>query len=452
MINLVRSKGDRMTIPRIIIAGTHSGCGKTTIASGVMGALVRRGFSVQPFKVGPDFIDPSYHTRICGRVSRNIDPFMMGEKGCISSFNHASEGADIAVIEGVMGMFDGIDGTDLSSTAHVARILQAPVILVVDAKGMSRSIHALIKGFTGYDPTIAVAGVIVNRTGGERHRNMMESGLSLPSFGWIPRSDEIAMKSRHLGLVMAHESGSLNGMGSMIDEHCDLDAMITAAHRAPPVATSTEKHELIRPRARIGIATDNAFCFYYQDNLDCLKRNGADLVFFSPIQDSLPPVDAVYLGGGYPELFLPQLESAACTRQICNSANKGLPVYAECGGLMYLTREISAGKTYRMAGVLPAAAEMTGHIQALGYVKGTVADDRSYLRKGQILTGHEFHYSRLIPDNDARYIISLSRGTGIDAGKDGLFESSALGMYMHSYFTPAFARDFVDAAASFSRS
>jgi cobyrinic acid a,c-diamide synthase len=440
-----------MTIPRIIIAGTHSGCGKTTIASGVMGALIRRGFSVQPFKVGPDFIDPSYHTRICGRVSRNIDPFMMGEEGCIASFDHASEGADIAVIEGVMGMYDGIDGTDLSSTAHVARILHAPVILVVDAKGMSRSIHALIKGFIGYDPTIAIAGVIINRTGGERHRNMMESGLAIPSFGWIPRSDEIAMKSRHLGLVMAHESGSLNEMRSIIEEHCDIDAIITAAGKAPPIVTCRQKHDQMRVRARIGIANDNAFCFYYRDNLDCLKRNGADLIFFSPIQDNLPPVDAVYLGGGYPELFLPQLESASCTRQIQNSAHDGLPVYAECGGLMYLTREISAGKTYRMTSILPATAEMTGRIQALGYVKGTVNDNRSFLMAGQALTGHEFHYSRLIPENDARYVISLSRGKGIDAGKDGLAEFNALGLYMHSYFTPAFARDFVDAAASFSR-
>jgi len=440
-----------MTIPRIIIAGTHSGCGKTTIASGVMGALTKRGFSVQPFKVGPDFIDPSHHTRICGRVSRNIDPFMMGDDGCIASFNHASEGADIAIIEGVMGMYDGIDGTDLSSTAHVARILQAPVILVVDAKGMSRSIHALIKGFIGFDPSVAIAGVIINRTGGPRHRNMIESALSIPSFGWIPRNDEIALKSRHLGLVMAHESDSLKEIGSIIEEHCNLDAIISVANKALPIHTRHEKHGQITVRVRVGIASDNAFCFYYRDNLDCLRKSGADLIFFSPLQDNLPSVDAVYLGGGYPELFLSPLESASCTQQIRHAANDGLPVFAECGGLMYLTREISAGKTYRMASILPAKAEMTGQIQALGYVKGTVTDNRSFLKPEQIFTGHEFHYSRLIPDNDARYVISLSRGKGIDAGKDGLAEFNALGLYTHSYFNPAFARDFIDAAVSFSK-
>ncbi len=440
-----------MNIPRIIIAGTHSGCGKTTVATGIMGALTKRGFSVQPFKVGPDFIDPSHHTRICGRVSRNLDPFMMGDDGCIASFAHASEGADIAVIEGVMGMYDGIDGTDLSSTAHVARILHAPVILVVDAKGMSRSIHALIKGFIEYDPSIAMAGVIINRTGSVRHRNMMEPALSLPSFGWIPRSDEIAIKSRHLGLVMAHESDSLTEMGSVIGEHCDLDAIISAARRAPPLFSPWEKSGRVTPRARIGIASDNAFCFYYQDNLDILRKCGADLVFFSPIRDNLPAVDAVYIGGGYPELFLPQLESASCTGQIRQAADDGVPVFAECGGLMYLTREISDGKTYQMAGILPAVAEMTGRVQALGYVKGSVGDTGSFLRAGQVVTGHEFHYSRLIADPDARYMLNLSRGRGIEAGKDGLVASNTLGLYTHSYFTPAFARDFVKAAVSFSR-
>jgi cobyrinic acid a,c-diamide synthase len=452
MITRVFSKRPSdMTIPRIIIAGTHSGCGKTTVASGIMGALVKSGYVVQPFKVGPDFIDPTHHTRICGRVSRNIDPFMMGDKGCISTFINASEDADIAIIEGVMGMYDGIDGTDLSSTAHVARILQAPVILVVDAKGMSRSIHALIKGFVDYDPTITIAGVIVNRTGSPRHRNMMESSLAVPSFGWIPRSDEIAMKSRHLGLVMAHESDSHSGMGSLIAEHCDLDAIVSAARNAPFLPTRYEFPEQTPVRTRIGIANDNAFCFYYQDNLDRLMGNGAELVFFSPLQDRLPPVDALYLGGGYPELFLPQLESAACTQEIRKAADGGLPVFGECGGLMYLTREITGESTYRMTGILPAVAEMTGRIQALGYVKGTVVGTESFLTPGQVMTGHEFHYSRLIPDNDARFILNLSRGKGIAEGQDGLAASNALGLYTHSYFNPAFARDFVDAAISFSR-
>ena len=440
-----------VTVPRIIIAGTHSGCGKTTVANGIMGALVRKGCTVQPFKAGPDFIDPSHHTRICGRVSRNIDPFMMGDEGCRATFVHASEGADIAVIEGVMGMYDGVDGTDLSSTAHVARILQAPVILVVDAKGMSRSIHALIKGFVDYDPTITIAGVIVNRTGSRRHRDMMESSLAVPSFGWIPRSDEIAMKSRHLGLVMAHESDSHAGMGSLIAEHCNLDAIISAARNAPPLPIRCDPPAQTPVVARIGVASDNAFCFYYQDNLDRLTRHGAELVFFSPLRDRLPRVDALYLGGGYPELHLPELEAAACTKDISRAADDGLPIFAECGGLMYLTREVTGERTCRMTGILPAVTEMTKRIQALGYVKGTVAGAGSFLSPGLAVTGHEFHYSRLVPDKDARFVISLSRGKGITGGKDGLAAGNALGLYTHSYFTYEFARDFVNAAGSFSR-
>jgi len=452
MINPVFSKrASDITVPRIIIAGTHSGCGKTTVASGIMGALVKSGDTVQPFKVGPDFIDPTHHTRICGRVSRNIDPFMMGDEGCIASFINASEGADIAVIEGVMGMYDGVDGTDLSSTAHVARILQAPVILVVDAKGMSRSIHALIKGFVDFDPTITIAGVIVNRTGSPRHREMMERSLAIPSFGWIPRSEEIAMKSRHLGLVMAHESGSHAVMGSFIAEHCNLDAIISAARNAPPLQTRCESPVQTPDRVRIGIASDNAFCFYYRDNLDRLTKSGAELVFFSPLQDPLPQIDALYLGGGYPELYLPQLESATCTLEIRNAADDGLPVFGECGGLMYLAREVTGEKTCRMTGILPAVTEMTGNIQALGYVKGMVAGTGSFLSPGLAITGHEFHYSRLIPDNDARFVLHLSRGKGIAQGKDGLVASNALGLYTHSWFTPEFARDFVNAAISFSR-
>ena len=440
-----------MTIPRIIIAGTHSGCGKTTVASGIMGALTKNGYTLQPFKIGPDFIDPTHHTRICGRVSRNLDPFMMGEEGCLASFSRASAGADIAVIEGVMGMFDGVDGSDLSSTAHVARILQAPIILVVDAKGMSRSIHALIKGFIAFDPTVRIAGVIVNRTGSRRHREMMEPSLAVPSFGWIPRNDDIAMKSRHLGLLMAHESGSHAEMGALIAEHCDLDAIVSAAKNAPSLTVRPEAPVSESPRARIGVARDNAFCFYYQDNLDLLRRSGAELVFFSPLQDRLPPVDALYLGGGYPELYLPQLEAAACTRDLGKAAGDGLPLLAECGGLMYLTREVMAEAKHRMVGILPADTEMTKRIQALGYVKGTVTAPGTFLSRGLAITGHEFHYSRLIPDHDARFVISLSRGKGIIDSKDGLATANALGLYTHTFFTPAFAVNFVDAAVTYSR-
>ena len=442
-----------ITIPRIVIAGTHSGCGKTTVASGIMAALTARGLKVQPFKVGPDFIDPSYHTKICGRVSRNLDPFMMGDDGCTDTFIHATTGADIAVIEGVMGMFDGVDGTDLASTAHVARILNAPVVLVVDAKGMSRSVHALIDGYCRYDPTLIFSGVIFNRMGSPRHRSMIEPSLSIPAFGYIPRKDDLVVESRHLGLKMAHEAGNMGEFGKVIEESCDLDALVAAAKPVPSVNETIPAGKCNQlAGCTIGVAFDEAFCFYYQDNLDLLSRVGAKLVFFSPIRDRLPYIDALYLGGGYPELHLAELESSPCNRDLHRAADRGLPIYAECGGLMYLTQEIHAGKTYRMCGVLPSTAEMTSRIQALGYVKGSGSGKVSYMPLSLGVTGHEFHYSRLNPDADARYAISLSRGKGIIEGKDGLVSLNTLGCYTHAYFTPAFAGKFVEAAIVFSKS
>ena len=439
-------------VPRIVIAGTHSGCGKTTVASGIMAALTHRGLKVQPFKIGPDFIDPSHHTRICGRVSRNLDPFMMGEKGCIETFVRATDGADIAVIEGVMGLYDGLDGSDMASTAHVARILKAPVVLVVDAKGMSRSVNALIDGFWRYDPTLSFCGVIVNRIGSPRHRSMIEPSVKYPVFGYIARKEELAVESRHLGLRMAHESGSMGEFGKIIEDTCNLDALVGAANNAQLLTISVPAEKEKSPgRTKIGVALDDAFCFYYRDNLDCLLRSGAELVFFSPLSGPLPDVDAVYLGGGYPELHLASLESSRCTQELKTAAGAGMPVYGECGGLMYLSQEIQSDKTYRMCGILPASVEMTGRIQALGYVKGESFSNHSFIPSSQTVTGHEFHYSRLDPARDARFALQLSRGKGIDGGKDGLIAGNTLGCYTHTYFTPLFAETLVASALKFSR-
>ncbi len=440
-----------MIMPRIVIAGTHSGCGKTTVASGIMAALAARGLKVQPFKVGPDFIDPSHHTKICGRVSRNLDPFMMGEKGCIDTFTRAINGADIAVVEGVMGMYDGVDGADLASTAHVARILDAPVILVVDARGMSRSVHAQIDGYRRYDPTVLFSGIIFNRIGSTRHRSMIEPSLDLPAFGFIPRKDNLAVDSRHLGLRMAHESGSMMEFGRVIEESCDLDAVIAAARRAPLMRKSLTDSDPDHPAdCSIAVARDEAFCFYYQDNLDLLSRTGANLLFFSPLHDRLPEADAVYIGGGYPELHLSELESSQCTCDLRRAAERGMPMYAECGGLMYLSKEIRADKTYRMCGILPSDAEMTSRIQALGYVRGKGTGEIPFIPSMPEITGHEFHYSRLDPDADARYAIRLSRGKGIADGNDGLVSQNTIGCYTHAYFTREFSRKFIESAIRFS--
>jgi len=431
------------TVPRILIAGTHSGCGKTTVATGVMAALVAQGVSVQPFKVGPDFIDPTHHTKICGRVSRNLDTFMMGEDGVRDTFLRASAGADIAVIEGVMGLYDGIDGTERSSTAHVATILDAPVILVVDAGGMSRSAQALIHGFSTYHPTVRIAGVIFNRIGSDRHRQMIASSLSVPAFGWIPKNEQLAIKSRHLGLEMAHETKTKAGSGAIIRECCDLDAIRKTARQASPLGGIVPEITNAPSKGKIGIAWDSAFCFYYPDNLDRLRAAGAELVFFSPCDDRLPDMQGLYIGGGYPELHLSELESSPCRSDIRRAADRGMPIYGECGGLMYLTGEIAADHAYRLCGALPATTVMTKKVQALGYVQGESVEGRSFLQPCIPLIGHEFHYSEVFPQPDARYAFRLGRGRGIFGGNDGLVSNNTIGTYTHAYFSDAFVNSFI---------
>ncbi len=442
----------QVAIPRIVIAGTHSGCGKTTIASGLMAALTESGLRVQPFKTGPDFIDPTYHSVICGRVSRNLDPFMMGEAGVLRTFASAFGNADIAVIEGAMGLFDGIDGTDIASTAHVARILRAPVILVVDAYAASRSVHAVVRGFRDFDPHIHIAGIIYNRIATVKHREMIDSEEFVPALGWIPRQQGLEVGSRHLGLVMAHESDGMRSYGPVIRESCDLNAILDVARNARLLTISpATKTPVVERKAVIGVARDDAFCFYYQDNLDRLVRAGAEIRFFSPMQDALPEVDALYIGGGYPELHAKKLEDSSCRHAIHEMADKGMPIYGECGGLMYLCRSVSTDREYRMSGVLPASVEMTKTIDALGYVKGSFQGQPGLWAGTVSLQGHEFHYSRVVCDPDARFAIRLSLGKGIQDGKDGLTEGNVLGTYTHAYFSDTFCRRFVAAAEDFRR-
>ena len=441
----------RVTIPRILIAGTHSGCGKTTIARGIMQALAARGMVVQPFKVGPDFIDPTHHTAICGRPSRNLDPFMMGNEGVRQTFASASRGADIAVIEGVMGLFDGLDGTIEASTAHVAGLLSAPVLLVVDVKGMSASANAVIRGYAGFDPSLSISGVIFNRIGSERHRELIERTREVPAMGWVKRRTALTVGSRHLGLRMASEVPPDNAAGDAIVSDCDLDAIIGTARSAPALSVGEKAKPLVRDRPRIGVAQDEAFCFYYEDNLDRLRSFGAEIVSFSPIRDPLPEIDGLYLGGGYPELHAAALEASPCRHQVKSAADGGMPVYGECGGLLYLSGSIAAEGRFSMAGVLPATGEMTDKVQALGYSEGTCIAGNSFLDKGMTVKGHEFHYSRLECEQDARFAIRLGRGSGIADGRDGLSEHNVTGCYTHSYFTDEFAGSFVRAAALFAR-
>lgn len=431
-------------IPAVIIAGTHSGCGKTTIAGALMSALVKRGLTVQPFKVGPDFIDPTHHTAICGRASRNLDPYMMGEGGVVDTFTRASAGADIAVIEGVMGLFDGLEGEDTGSTAHVAKILGCPVVLVVDAKGASRSVNAIALGFATFDPAVRFGGVIFNRVGSRRHGEMIKPSLRAPAFGYIPWERDKSVESRHLGIQMAHETSAIDEFCDILEDNCDIDAIIGIAESNFAVRDGEPECSHNTGAVRIGVAYDAAFNFYYQDNFDRLRNHGAELVFFSPLTESLPDVDALYFGGGYPELHCAELEGSPCRAEVKRAAEGGMPIYAECGGLTYLSESIEIdGVCTRMCGVIPAETVKMGRFQALGYVNAECISADCLFPAGMNYRGHEFHYTRVNVASDVRFALKLQRGRGIEDGKDGIYLQNVLAGYTHAYFTEKMASELV---------
>jgi len=437
-------------IPAFLIAGTHSGVGKTTVTLGIMAALRARGLVVQPFKVGPDFIDPTHHTAICGRPSRSLDPFMMGQEGVRRSFGSAIKGADVAVVEGVMGLFDGMDGGDVSSTAQVARILDIPVLLVINVHGMSRSAAAMEKGFVEFDPELRMAGTILNRVGSERHLYMLKSCLEKPIYAALPRDKEREMKSRHLGLVMGfEEKHDLAALAAWVEGHAEIDQMLKLN---APIPALTGVASPRKKAVRIGVAMDEAFCFYYYDNLKELERCGAELVHFSPIRDELPDVDGLYLGGGYPELYAPALEKGSARRQIKEASEEGMPIYGECGGLMYLGEELvmETGR-YKMAGGLPGSTIMTAKLVALGYARAEVVGYSPLAGLGRSILGHEFHYSRFECDRDSRFAYRMSRGRGICEGRDGLVEHSTLGAYLHAHFFSHSPEHFIDECQRYQR-
>jgi cobyrinic acid a,c-diamide synthase len=450
MKEIETSGGSGRSIPTILIAGTHSGVGKTTVTMGIMAALRARGLKVQPFKVGPDFIDPSHHSAICGRPSRNLDPFMMGEDGMRRSFFSALSGADVAVVEGVMGLFDGMDGTEIGSSAQVAKMLDLPVLLVINVHGMSRSAAALEKGFAEYDRDVRLAGTILNKVGSERHLAMLKSCLKMPVYAALPREREMEMKSRHLGLVMGFEKEhDLTALASWLEKHAAIDRMLSLRAAACLAGTDRAPPE---KSVRIGVAQDEAFCFYYYDNLCELERQGADLVYFSPLVDDLPDVDGLYIGGGYPELHAARLQSSPARMQIKRASDDGMPIYGECGGLMYLGEDIEmeAG-SFKMVGALPGSTIMTKRLAALGYAQAEVVGKNPIAGPGKILRGHEFHYSRFNCGRDARFAFRLGRGKGILNGRDGLVEHNTVGGYLHAHFYSFSIEGFIDSCRRYQR-
>jgi cobyrinic acid a,c-diamide synthase len=398
--------------PRVVIAGTSSGAGKTSVACGVIGALRRRALHVQGFKVGPDYIDPSYHALASGRPGRNLDAFLSGPELITPLARHGAEGADVAVVEGVMGLFDGASGRgELASTAHVAKLLHAPVMLVVDAAAMARSAAAIVHGYRTFDPAVDVAGVIFNRVGSDHHEELLREAvapLGVPVLGALRRDERVTAPERHLGLVPAGERqertrAALSALADAAERHMDLDGILRLARAAPPLpgpAWSPAPAQEPAAHARVAIARGPAFSFHYEENLELLEAAGAELLPFDPLADETLPPDAgaLVLAGGFPEVFGAELEANATLRaQIAAFAATGRPVLAECGGLLFLCRELDGRE---MCGVLPARARMAGRL-TLGYREATAVTATPWIACGERVRGHEFHYSQVDPDHDA---------------------------------------------------
>ncbi len=492
-----------MGTPRLLIAGTHSGVGKTTISTGIMTALALRGMTVQGFKVGPDYIDPSYHSGATGRISRNLDTWLLGEN-LVPLFEKASAGADIAIIEGVMGMFDGIKGQKAAgSCANVAALVGAPVILIVDVRSTAYSAAALVHGFASFDPGVRVAGVILNRVGSANHLGMVREaveGLGIPVVGHLGREDRFTLPERHLGLVPLAERGSqadyFKALAVVIEQGIDLDRIVALARdwqeerertlrsgetAAWAVMTGPRRRALgldqagtgietsgdaqmrsggdaqeqAAPRAadpvRIAVARDEAFSFYYQDGLDSLVSLGAEIVSFSPLHDrELPPgTEGIIIGGGFPESFPQQLEdNQAMHRSLRQAHARGVPVYAECGGLMYLCREIKGfeGESFAGAGLVPAVCAMYPRLQGMGYREGVFVQDSLLGPKGARARGHEFHYSSLQYERES-FAYRLTDAGGEDKGPEGYAGKNILASYLHLNFAgnPDLAASFLQA-------
>ncbi len=463
-----RGPGDRTkglvimrVLPRVVIAAAGGRSGKTTVTLGLIAALKGLGYEVQPFKKGPDYIDPAWLSLAAGRPCRNLDLFWMDGRQVRESV--ARGGGDIAVIEGAMGLFDGLDVRGSASTAEVARTLEAPVILVVDATRMTRSAAALVRGFAAFDPRVRVAGVIMNRVGGPRHQRLLRQAVEeyagLPVLGCVPRSPDLAIPDRHLGLVPpAERRDALTRVltaARAVEENVDLDEVLAIARSAGPLPLATDLERRAGRAVTIGVIRDRAFSFYYPENLEALERAGARLHFIDALSDrALPHLDGLYVGGGFPEVLAEELEANAPLRRLLRERIRaGLVTYAECGGLMYLGRRIYwQGSARSMVGALPYDVVMEERRQGHGYTVLEVVAENPFFSRGSTVRGHEFHHSRVV--NLGREEVTLAfkvkRGAGVDGEADGILWGRALATYSHVHATahPEWALNLVAAASA----
>lgn len=453
----------------VLIAAAASGAGKTTVTVGLIAALRQRGLRVQPFKVGPDYIDTSYHSQAAGGVaSRNLDLWLLSAPAMRTLFARAMRGGDIAVIEGVMGLFDGrLGGEGLASSAHVARELSVPVVLVVDAGKLSWSAGALVLGFRQFDPSIRLAGVILNRVGGPRHAaeltQSIEERAGVPVLGWLPYQDDLRVPERYLGLVPTTEGPGwqryLAAAEQAVATGVDLTRLIALAGEGGTTLADTVAglfpEQPVTTKAAIAVARDAAFSFYYQDALDLLAAWGAELVPFSPLADSGLPEDvsAVYIGGGFPELVAPDLAANTPMLQALRTAHaRGVPIYAECGGLMLLGRSLVDAHAMRhaMAGIVPMDSTLAGTRLTIGYHDARAARDTLLLDAGQSVRGHEFHWSA--PEADRAIDQAAYHIDERVPSAEGFASGQTLASYLHLHFaadgTGQLARRLVSRAAA----
>lgn len=432
-----------------VIAGTGTGVGKTTVTAALLAALRARGFAVQPFKCGPDYIDPAHHTALAGRPSYNLDTWMMPAETNRRIFRNAMRTGDVAVVEGVMGLFDGVNGTsDEGSTAEIAKLLSLPVVLVVDASSVARSIAAVVMGFRDFDPQLRIAGVILNGAAGPLHVKLLRESiapLGVPLLGWFPRLPELGLRERHLGLITAGEetwnAEQVSQLVGAAEAHIEIDRLLASCDTLAgetPEAVLAEKFREQAP-VLIGVAKDRVFSFYYESSLDALRSAGAELVEVSPLQDTCLPasLDGLYLGGGYPEVYAEELSrNDSFLESLREFVSSGRPVYAECGGLMYLAEDLKTldGRLHRMASVLPLSIEMLDHQDGFGYTEVELLDDCLVGTRGARLRGHSFHYSRVTRAAELAWRYRTRRSLGNTEEYEGFSSGNILASYIHLSF------------------
>lgn len=431
-----------------VVAGTASGVGKTTTALALMAAFRERGLAVQPFKCGPDFLDTGHHTAICGRASRNLDTWMLNAEANRELFSDACADADVAIVEGMMGLYDGVSGGgEHGSSAEIAKLLGLPVVLVLDASKSARSIAAVVKGFESFDPDVHFAGLVLNGVSSEGHYRLLHDAIrsvtATPVLGRIPRDASLAIPERHLGLRTVEEETApdarFEALAKIARTHLDLTSLLVLESQHPPKQVTISVATPRAPLVRFGVARDCAFSFYYADNLDLMRTHGIEIVEFSPIADAALPsgLDGLYLGGGYPELYAEALSKSHNMRAAIRSfAESGRPIYAECGGMVYLGRSLTTldGELFAMAGVLPCDFEMTSRLDRFGYAEVEFVRDCLLGSRGQRVRGHSFHYSRLksADTTDSAYRVSYTLSGKTEP--EGFAHKNVLASYIHLHF------------------